>query len=152
VQNRYCPNGNVSKFFHTTRIHCSTTNALKNLVLTNRHLTPRKLSFTMGDLDPYLMHDSLNPLHLPSHTAAQSDQPFLHGQWHILPIHYIVPPNFIKVICPFPWGNHDPHVIYLTLGTHDPPPYTAYRSSMPFFQNSNVINNRQTDRMKMELG
>jgi len=105
----------------------------------------------MGDMDPYLMHDSLNPLHLPSQTAAQSDQPFLHDQWHILPIHYIVPPNFIKEICPFPWGNLDPHVIYLTLGTHNPPPYTAYRSSMPFFQNLNVINNRQTGRMKMEL-
>ena len=51
----YNPNGNIAKFCHTTRSCCSITNALKNLILTNGHRTPKHLSVPHEGFGPRVM-------------------------------------------------------------------------------------------------
>ena len=66
-----CLNGNVLNFSHTSRIHFSITNTLKNAIKTNGQEKLQSLTFPLGDVDP-----SNTPIPgqtpLTTQTAAQS--------------------------------------------------------------------------------
>ena len=103
------------------------------------HPFPSKLPLPMGDLDPYLIHDSLGPSEPRSQTVSRSVQLFLHSspqcpytsQWDT--------PFPSKL--PLPMGGSAPHLIILIHGSLGPPAsstQTESQSVQPFLQGSLV--------------
>jgi len=71
-----------------------TAHSRRSLYFTMGHLSPSKLPLRMGDLDPHLIHASLQPPRSASRTAPQLVQPFLHSSRQKSPILYNGPPLF----------------------------------------------------------
>jgi len=70
---RYVVYTEILSTFHTRAEY---QNILKNAIQTNGTKNTRYLPFSLVDVDPYLIHPSLDRPHSPSQTTYRSNRPF----------------------------------------------------------------------------
>jgi len=81
------------------------------------HVFPENCAFALVDLDPHLIHRSLDPPESKSQMASRSVQPFLHSWRQTVTVLYKWQPLPLKIVPSH--GESEPHLIHDSLGPHE---------------------------------